>query len=617
MNPIRIPNATGQAFTILVALLLLFSATTYASQTCHPLAVTTCAMPFPSNFYTRADAHSPTGLVIDLKGTLFSAEAEAQIKDLKSPDIFAANHGFSVAAPIMLEVGQNFDNRSIPTDGGDSVKVFNLSTGSEVAIRPARYQYALDNRFAEKAHIIEIFPRSRFEFSQNYIAIVTRNLTDNNGNAIAPVAGMASLLQQPENYPQLAGSLNKIQQLGIDPNQVVTFTEFSTRDELNNNQNLFDLVDIVMADDHPVRHLKTIPINVWPYAASVTGQIRLSDFRQRNGKVDFNSQEKVGDYWADFILMLPLASRHGSAPVSIYGHGLGASKESMLLTVAHANAQKGMASLVIDQPNHGSRARDDGGDIRSILNPEQLNRVSGMMTQSTLDMVSVARAIQTSLSDLNVVPGKNNWWNRTFYSAGLQAPDIDPERIHYQGTSMGGVLGTSFVALAPQLNSAFLQVTGVGLSNILTHSILFNTFGFENLIPSKATAGEAALFMHTLQQYVDKSDAINFAHYIRHPIQGREARPLVVQYGLGDKVVFNRSTEVLAEIVDLPLLNSRTTDVEHLRTADDYEDGYGLVQNRALLPTGGLLDQILAHASFIRIDSIQAMKRWIDQVVAD
>lgn len=616
MKHTRLRNTALQTFTLLATLMVL-SISTHASQTCHPLAVTTCAMPFPSNFYTRADNQSPTGLVIDLKGTLFSAEAEAQVQDLASPDIFAANHGFSVAAPIMLEVGQDFDNQSIPLDGGNSVKVFNLSTGAEVPIRPARYQYALDDRFAEKAHIIEIFPRSRFEFSQNYIALVTRDLTDNNGNAIAPVAGMTSLQQQPENYPQLAGSLDKIQQLGIDPNQVVTFTEFTTRDESNNNQGLFDLVDIVMADDHPVRNLKTTPINVWPYAASVKGQIRLSDFRQSNGKVDVNANDKTGDYWADFILMLPMASRHGSAPVSIYGHGLGTNKESMLLTVAYPNAQKGMASLVIDQPNHGSRADDDDGDIRSILNPQQLNRVAGMMTQSTLDMVSVARAIQTSLSDLNVVPGKNNWWNRTFYSSGLNSPDIDPERIHYQGTSMGGVLGTSFVAVAPQLNSAFLQVTGVGLSNILTHSTLFDSFGFKNMIPSKATAGEAALFMHALQQYVDQSDAINFAHYIRNPIRGRDARPLIVQYGLGDEVVFNRSTEVLAEIADLPLLNSRIKDVGHLRNVDDYEDGYGLVQTQPLIPTGGLLDRILAHASFIRIDSIQAMKRWIDQVVSD
>lgn len=613
----RLRNSVRYTISVLFTVLTLCSFTTQASQTCHPLAVTTCALPFPSNFYSQADIHSPTGLKVDLKGTLFSAEAEAQVEGLASPDIFIGSSGFSAAAPIMLEVPQDFDEQSIPEDGGNVVMVFNTQTGNRVPIRTGRYHYATNERFATPAFIIEIFPRSRFDFGQRYIAVVSRELTNSSGEAVAAVPNLQHVIDNPALYPQVAPALNNLQQLGVSSDQVITFSEFTVGDEDSNNQGLFNLIDSVVADAHPVRNLKTTPINIWPYAASVTGQIRLSDFRQPDGRIDYNNTQKTGDYWADFILMLPLASRHGSAPVSIYGHGLGTTKESMLLTVAYPNAQKGMASLVIDQPNHGSRAEYDDGDIRSILNPGQLNRVAGMMGQSTLDMVSVAEAIKTSLSDLNVVPGKNNWWNRTFYSGGLNSPDIDPQRIHYQGTSMGGVLGTSFVATAPGLNSAFLQVTGVGLSNILTHSTLFDSFGFKNMIPSKASAGEAALFMHALQQYVDKADAINFAHYIRNPIRGRQSRKLIVQYGLGDEVVFNRSTEVLAELADLPLLNSRIKDVEHLRNVDNYEDGYGVVQTKPLLPTGGLLDNILAHASFIRIDSIQALKRWIDEVVAE
>ena len=235
-----------------------------------------------------------------------------------------------------------------------------------------------------------------------------------------------------------------------------------------------------------------------------------------------------------------------------------------------------------------------------------------MMTQSTLDMASVMTALKTSLANLDVAPAKDNWWHRIWYSGGINTPDIDSNHIIYQGTSMGGVLGTSFVATAPDLKTAFVQVTGVGMSNILSHSTLFETFGFNNMIPASASGGEAALFMHALQHQVDHGDAINFAHYIRNPIKGRESRGLIVQYGLGDKVVFNGSTEALAEIAQLPLMTPAIKSIPHLAYHDEYQNGYGLVQTSPLLPTAGLLDHILGHASFIRADSILALKLWVD-----
>ena len=287
----------------------------------------------------------------------------------------------------------------------------------------------------------------------------------------------------------------------------------------------------------------------------------------------------------------------------------------MLLTVSFTNAKNGIATIAIDQPNHGSRAKHDGGNIFEILKPEKFTRLSGMVAQSTLDMSSLLIAIKTSLSSLDITPSGKAWWHEHWYSGGMNTPDIDTEQIFYEGTSMGGVLGTTFAASGEGLKGAFLQVSGVGISNILTHSILFKTFGFENLIPDNASAGEAALFIQLLQQEFDKADAINFAHYIKSPIHGRSPRNLVVQYGLGDEVVFNSATEALAEIVDLPLITPSLMDIAHLRTSSQYEEGYGLVQNKPLLPTKGLLDNIFGHISFVRPSATKALKLWIEEVM--
>jgi hypothetical protein len=599
-------------------LLMLLTLSSHAAQTCNPLSISTCTLPFPSNFYTQDDSNSGTGKTVDLKGSLLSQSIEDKISNFSSTLAYKDASGFPAAGPIMFELADDFDENSLPIDGGNAVFVFDQDSGLALPIRTKKYHYAENNRFDQAAHIVEIFPRSRFEFGHTYTAVITNSLLDLNGEPVAPVSAMNSLVNHTATWDG-AGAMQtaflQLEQFGIAQDQVVSFVEFTVGDEQTNNEPLFGLIEKVSQQEHPIRNLKTHQINIWPYAASVTGQVRLSDFRKANGQVDFSADAQSNEQWVKFLMMLPLSSKHGKSPIAIYGHGVGVIKETMLLTVAFSNAKRGIATIAIDQPNHGSRSDQDGGNIFKILTPEKFTRLSGMVSQSPLDMTSVLIAIQTSLAELDVAPSGKAWWHKLWYSGGIDTPDIDIERIHYQGTSMGGVLGTSFIASAKNLKSAFLQVSGVGISNILTHSILFETFGFENLIPANASAGEAALFIQLLQQEFDKGDAINFAHYIKHPIHGRSPRKLVLQYGLGDEVVYNPATEALAEIVDLPLIVPSLLDIAHLRTRADYEDGFGLVQNKPLLPTKGFMDNILAHMSFVRPDALTALKLWVEEVV--
>lgn len=612
----------------LLAVSLLLPWNVYAAQSCHPLSVDTCTLPFPSNFYTQVDTTSNTGKVVDLKGSLLSPEVEAQFADYSSASAYQGASGFSAAGPIMFELVEDFDENSLPLDGGKAVRVFDQSTGLAVPIRTQKYHYAEHNRFDQAAHIIEIFPRSRFEFGHTYTAVISKNLLRLNGQPVPMVPALHSLSQRANSSTEdsstedssIRQSLKRIEQFGIPQDQVVSFVEFTVADEKSNNEPLFNLLNTINQKDHPIRKLNVTQLNIWPYAASVTGQVRLSDFRQPNGQVDFSADAQSNEEWVNFLMMLPTSSKHGKSPIAIYGHGIGVIKETMLLTVAFSNARRGIATIAIDQPNHGSRAKQDGGSIFKILKPEKFTRLSGMVAQSTLDLAALLQAIQTSLADLDVAPSGNAWWHQLWYSGGIDTPDLDTDRIHYQGTSMGGVLGTSFIASAKGLKSAFLQVSGVGISNILTHSILFESFGietfaFEGLIPDNASAGEAALFMQLLQQEVNRADAINFAHYIKHPIHGRKPRTLILQYGLGDEVVFNPASEALAELVDLPLILPSLLDIAHLRTRAEYENGFGLIQSKPLIPTQGLLDNLFGHASFIRPNAFTALKLWIEEVV--
>lgn len=242
--------------------------------------------------------------------------------------------------------------------------------------------------------------------------------------------------------------------------------------------------------------------------------------------------------------------------------------------VTGMNASLGAATIVIDFPNHGDRAESNGGGVFDNLVTERLDRQIGMMTQCTLDLASLYKAVKTALRQVDVVArlslGNLNWMRAD------GVPDLDVERISMQGTSLGGVLGSEFAALAPQLDGAIFHVTGVGITSILSESILWDT-SFAKLEPPAATGAEALMLRAAIQQALDYGDPINTLDYIRTPPAGQNKRPLLIITGAGDTIVPNSSSIAAATIADLPLVGPSLYAMLGVRLQSDYDaDGYGI-----------------------------------------
>jgi hypothetical protein len=615
ITPIIKPVSHG----LLLAGSLVFSSYNWAEQSCSDMSINTCTLPFPSNFYTQQDAASPTGLRVDLKGSLFSAETEAQVIGYSTPEVYDGKTGFSAAAAVLFELDRAFDTDTLPLDGGDSVIVFDKNTGQRTAIRPGAVAYSNDEVFGdERGHIVEIYPRSRFDFGHTYIAVITQQLKPQIGGEYTPSSAITDLVsgQAEQSVKDHYGSaLAYIEAQGIAADNVISLTEFTVADEYSSTSEFYKLIDIIEADDHPVRNIvvKQTPANAITYA-TVKGQVRLTDMRHPDhGNVSFQTGNLGREYWTDFVLKIPPAAKHGKVPVAIYGHGLSAAKESADMSVLITNSSRGVATIFIDQPYHGTRIEVDGYAISTLPAPNNLRRLSGMLAQSSLDLHALLSALKTSLADTNVVP-ENTFWNRIFHAKGINGVDLDLDNILYEGTSLGGVLGGTFLTTGRDIKGGFMQVTGSGISNILSHSKLFKSMKFDKMIPANATGAEAALFFHAMQTEVDISDSINFLQYLSQPVYGRQPRAATIHYGTGDEIVFNRSSEAFAELADIPLVGKIHRKVPHLRTADDFENGSGVVQTPALIRTFHLLDSVLGHASFLRPDAQIQMNRWLKQM---
>lgn len=573
-------------------------------SSCHPYSVSTCAMPYPSDILTPEEMEKT-----------FSEDLLSQLpKSLYPTNILKDRDGWSPVTAVLFEAPYQINKCALPLNGGEVLKVFDMDDpyAPPVPVRvrlsqPAEFEaqtWQIKNPGAITHQVIEAFPRSRFPFGHRMAAVLTTALKAADGTThTAP--------EIPEAYENLVYELAG---RGVNPNTILSLTEFTIATEEKITGKLFDMVDVVKGQSHPVKNITKEKWLGWDIDTVVRGKVRLTSFRDPvDGTVQFKAGDTGKEYWADFDLYLPSEADHGPVPVCIYGHGLGGNKETALL-FAELNADKGVATLAIDWPNHGSRSAQDGGEMKTLFAPATVGFITGMATQGILDFHSVMAAIRGSLAKLDVMP-RHEWYNS--WRSGYGKPDIDTGKIYYMGTSLGGVFGSGFVGSASGLDGAFLQVSGVGIMRTLALSVLYESMGFYKMVPKGATPSETALLFNYVQNIVDVADGANLIHNVQDPHVGGQKTPLVVQYGLHDSIVHNDSSEAMAEIAGLKQVPPVWRDLDYIPNTWDYDTPFALVQGKWPVPQIEILGLDLAmiqHASFLTPSALIAYKNWLDNI---
>jgi len=597
---------------------LLLPASAYSAQ-CNPARLHHCAYPFPSDYFSVDDVTSATGRRLQVEDGLVTPAVMRQYSSALQPSaVFNGASGFSAAMPVLFEWDAPWDSANLT----DAVVAIDLTTGERVPLRVTLSLPANSERISarNKRPVMEIRPRARWTFGHRYVVAATNALRSADGSAMPAVPGFARLLQQKgADYALYASAISALSQQGISEQDLLIATVFTVRTEEEVVAPLLTHVDTAYRLEHPVRKLRVSYPWMSVVGATVTGEVRLTSFRDDEGYMRA-SDHPGEDYWAPFVLAIPRASKSTRAPVAIYGHGISINKESALGTVTLANATHGVATFAIDQPNHGARQDQDGGYIFNLIRPRDVIRLLGIITQSPVDHVSAQKALETSLAGVDVFP--ESAYADVFPWAvfrGDGVADLDVSKIYYQGTSMGGVLGLAYIAVTPgPLQGAYLQVPGIGVSDILGKSILWESQqfepvlpGFENFMPLGISGEEAALLFASVQQKLDYGDAVNFVHHLQQPFVGRQPVPVALQYGLDDGIVPNAATESLLLLADIPLVGPVLRDVPGVRQAAWRENGNGALQ---VQPLRGDPD-LNGHITFARKDAILDLKAWLESVV--
>jgi pimeloyl-ACP methyl ester carboxylesterase len=247
----------------------------------------------------------------------------------------------------------------------------------------------------------------------------------------------------------------------------------------------------------------------------------------------------------------------GGWPVVIFVHGITRNRADAL-AIAEAYASVGFAVVAIDQPLHGITPTDPAAAFRipgvpertfdvdyvnnqtlqppgdGVVDPSGANfiQVASPVTsrdnlrQSAIDVLTLAKSLPTALAVDGTVP--------------RPGPLFDGTKIHLSGQSLGAMVGTLAAAQPSALKSAALSVPGGGIVRLLLDS---QTFGPPISAGVAAQLGPNTLlfnaFFRDAQAAVDAADPVNFAK------AAVQARPVIVQEVLGDRVIPNSATDRL------------------------------------------------------------------------
>ena len=572
--------------------------------------------PFPSNRWTDFDFSQKTGLRVDLP----KPDCAVRPSDCADIDVLNTLDGFNLQPRISIPFTGPIDPASVDSSNVFLVRVPDLKV---TGINQITWEVAANTLHVESDELLRQHSL--------YILVVTTGIRDASGQPIrsaffrptmhsamsALVRGLPGKLRLPD---VAVATVFTTQSATAQLEQVrrqIKDSSPAPADFLlgaGGARTVFPLADVTSILFS--RQTGTAPA----FSVSPTGTPFLSLYPGSIGTVAFGSYESPDYQTASkvipatgtrtgvpvvqrtnrvhFNLFLPAGTAPaGGWPVAIFGHGFGDSKNGSPFLVASSMARRGIATIAINVVGHG------GGDLGTLI----VNRASGppvVLPAGGRGIDQDGNGTIDSTEGVNAVAPQGIVSNRDGLRQtvidlmqlvrelevgmdvdGNGTRDLDPSRISYFGQSFGGIYGTKFLAVEPNVRTGVPNVPGGAIVEIARLSPVFRPltwlslagrtpslvnlpgpFAFAENMPLRNqpplvdTVPGASAIQQALERSEWVTQAGNPAAYAPHlrasPLDGVPAKSIILQYARGDQTVPNPTTSA---IIRAGSLQDRTT----------------------------------------------------------
>ena len=541
--------------------------------------------PYPSDWLCAEDPSTPTGLRLDIpeEDVFFNIRPS----ELRKGDGFAPFPRITVplTGPVAADLLPGDEAASVDALGG--LLLLNVDAASEgygerVPFLARLEPFGLAMR--EPAYALLVSPFRPLDTGTRYALVVTRRLTDPQGAPVEPSDAFRSVLEGEEDpalrrarevvAPVLAVLESPDVEMPLLEKDLSLILPFTVRSEQSLAGDLVAIRDYLLRvspASPPVMEITSDSpeppeddIERDHIARFVAGTVACPDFRGEDGLFDEALvQERPDDaprVPLEFILTIPVAAEPGNpAGVVLVLHGINSFKER-LYDIADGLAERNLAGIAIDIVEHGSRgtAPDDLAWI-PFLRIEDLAVGRDNMRQTQADLLCLTRAVLNSLTPA------------------LGEPLLDTERPLFIGTSLGGILGTAYLALEPAVNSGVLFVTGGGMTEVALQNPMMQPGGplFNVVLLLLERAGDAPSdglygLLNQGQEIVDTADPLAFAGFVNGPTLAAPASPkdVLLLEVMDDDTIPNPTTGNLARALRLEMVRPVLERIEGVPETD-------------------------------------------------
>lgn len=500
---------------------------------------------WPDDFYTRDDGSTPTGLRVVMNQEIAPWTADVSplladaIVELNSLSGFGRNAGavmrFTAPVGALPSTGVDDWQDSLTSD---ALLLLDLGTDP-----PTRVPYEASTN--DEGRDLIVWPLRPLRGSTLHALVVTDALKAADGECIRPSATTRALLSQSATDPALTRLQGRYQVLlertGLDPAAISAATVFTTAGEL----------DTLAAAAEDVRGgtygWSEAPTCVEESAyRRCDGAFEAQDYRNDYGFVDFmDGAEPSGSWTLPVRAWLPREGE-GPFPTVIFGHGLSGSRTSGG-ALAKRLAPLGFAVVAIDALEHGDHptAEEEGGPVAlkflGISLADAAIRalvLRGNFNQSMLDRLQLIELLVQS-PDID----------------GDGAPDVDAERMAYEGISLGGMMGAPLLAMSDRLQAGLLSVAGGRLLTFATDSADLEPYK-PIIVDALGGESEYARLMTVAQALVDAADPATYAAHVLRDRYFGPAPDVLMHVAIADDTVPPVAGKALARALELPHLGT-------------------------------------------------------------
>lgn len=477
--------------------------------------------------------------------------------------------GFGTNSALYASFGAALDIESFPASAAmaaaedATVQLIDIDAGSPERGR----RFPLDLRFSEAAtlflpanHLIA-HPPFGFPLRPNstYALVLSTGLRRADGSALESPRDVhnalreACLARAPSGLAEVFAPLRAhLSDVGRSVAEIAGAAVFTTQDAVGSAREV-----AAFARELPIPDLRvTFNGRLGDAVTVIQGELELPGLQE--GTVPFSRPDQGGRLARDeagglrvvrqettrvTFTWLRRAAPTSGWPVVIYAHGTGGDFEDVLNpSVGAALAAQGLAAVGYDLQLHGPRAPAGTDPALTFFNIANILAARDNFLQGLSDLVVLTRFVQ----------------NRHVRATPIETVRLDHTRTGFLGHSQGGLIGTLYAAMEPNLKSAVfsgtagvLAITLVERKDIVNFRALLETLAG---IDGEETLDEVHPLISLFQTFIEPADPINYARLLPvEPPEGRLRDALFIE-GLLDDASPARGHEALASAARAPVV---------------------------------------------------------------